>query len=71
MRSAVEMTGGSFYYGEDSGVVSDIIDNIQEQVATLDTVNYEISEHVTPEIPFILLLVSMACMILLQWLCKV
>ena len=71
MRQAVEMTGGEFYYGEDSRVVSNIVDKIQEHVATLDTVEYEISEHVTPEIPFIILLISMACMILLQWLCKV
>lgn len=71
MRDAVEMTGGEFYYGEDSRVVSNIIDNIQEHVASLDTIEYEISETVTPEIPFIILLISMACMILLQWLCKV
>ena len=71
MRQAVEATGGEFYYGEDSRVVSNIVDKIQEHVATLDTVEYEISEHVTPEIPFIILLISMACMILLQWLCKV
>ncbi len=71
MRNAVEMTGGEFYYGEDSRVVSNIIDNIQEHVASLDTIEYEISETVTPEIPFIILLISMACMILLQWLCKV
>ena len=71
MRDAVEMTGGEFYYGEDSRVVSNIIDNIQEHVASLDTIEYEISEKVTPEIPFIILLISMACMILLQWLCKV
>lgn len=71
MRETVEMTGGEFYYGEDSRVVSNIIDQIQEHMASLDTVEYEISETVTPEIPFILLLASMACMILLQWLCKV
>lgn len=71
MRNTVEMTGGEFYYGEDSRVVSNIIDNIQEHVASLDTIQYEISETVTPEIPFIILLISMACMILLQWLCKV
>lgn len=71
MRETVEMTGGEFYYGEDSRVVSNIIDQIQEHMASLDTVEYEISETVTPEIPFILLLTSMACMILLQWLCKV
>lgn len=71
MRNTVEMTGGEFYYGEDSRVVSNIIDNIQEHVASLDTIEYEISETVTPEIPFIILLISMACMILLQWLCKV
>ena len=71
MRDTVEMTGGEFYYGENSRVVSDIVDNILEHVASLDTVEYEISETVTPEIPFILLIASMAFMILMQWLCKV
>ena len=71
MKNAVELTGGQFYYGEDSRVVSDIIANIQEHVATMDTVEYEISEHITPEIPFMILLISMAFMILLEWLCKV
>lgn len=71
MKSAVEMTGGEFYYGEDSRVVSNIIENIQEHVATMDTVEYEISEHITPEIPFMILLLSMAFMIMLEWLCKV
>lgn len=71
MSNAVEMTGGEFYYGENPRVVGDIVDSIQEHVATLDTVEYEISEVVTPEIPFMILLISMACMILLQWLCKV
>ncbi|MBR1796932.1 MAG: hypothetical protein IJ757_02825 [Clostridiales bacterium] len=71
MRNAVEMTGGEFYYGEDEDVVSEIVDSIQEHVTSLDTVEYEIRETVTPQIPFILLLMSMACMILLQWLCKV
>lgn len=71
MKNAVELTGGEFYYGEDSRVVSDIIENIQEHVATMDTVEYEISEHITPEIPFMILLISMAFMILLEWLCKV
>ncbi len=71
MKNAVEMTGGQFYYGEDSRVVSNIIENIQEHVATTDTVEYEISEQITPEIPFMFLLISMAFMILLEWLCKV
>jgi len=71
MKNAVELTGGQFYYGEDSRVVSNIIDNIQEHVATMDTVQYEISENITPEIPFMILLISMAFMILLEWLCKV
>ena len=71
MKNAVELTGGQFYYGEDSRVVSNIIENIQAHVATMDTVEYEISEHITPEIPFMILLISMACMILLEWLCKV
>ena len=71
MKNAVEMTGGEFYYGESSRVVDDIVEKIQEHMATLDTVEYEISETVTPEIPFIILLISMAAMILLQWLCKV
>ena len=71
MKNAVEMTGGQFYYGEDASVVSNIIENIQEHVATMDTVEYEISEHITPEVPFMFLLISMACMILLEWLCKV
>ncbi len=71
MKNAVEMTGGEFYYGESSRVVDDIVEKIQEHMATLDTVEYEISETVTLEIPFIILLISMAAMILLQWLCKV
>ncbi|MCR5200525.1 MAG: hypothetical protein K6C38_05320 [Saccharofermentans sp.] len=71
MRSTVEMTGGEFYYGEDSRVVGNIVEEIQEHVASLDTVEYEISEKVTPEIPFMILLISMAFMILMQWLCKV
>ena len=71
MSRTVEMTGGEFYYGENSRVVGNIVENIQEHVASLDTVDYEISEHVTPQIPFIILIISMACMILLQWLCKV
>ena len=71
MSRTVEMTGGEFYYGENSRVVGNIVENIQEHVASLDTVDYEISEHVTPQIPFIILIISMACMTLLQWLCKV
>lgn len=71
MRDAVEMTGGEFYYGEDSRVVGRIVDKIRDHVATLDTVEYEVSEKCTPEIPFIFLVISIACMILLEWLCKV
>ncbi len=71
MKNAVELTGGEFYYGESEHVVNNIVDNILEQVATLDTVEYEMRENVTPQIPFIILVISMACMILLEWLCKV
>ena len=71
MKNAVELTGGEFYYGKSEHVVNNIVDNILEQVATLDTVEYEMRENVTPQIPFIILVISMACMILLEWLCKV
>ncbi len=71
MKAAVESTGGEFFYGENPRVVSNIVNNIQEQVASLDTIEHEIRETDMPEIPFIALLISIACMILLQWLCKV
>ncbi|MBP5180667.1 MAG: hypothetical protein J6127_05205 [Clostridiales bacterium] len=71
MKSAVESTGGEFYYGENPRVVSSIVSSILEHVASLDTIEHEVRETDMPEIPFIALLISVACMILLQWLCKV
>lgn len=71
MKDTVEMTGGQFFYGEGEYIVDEIVDSIQSHVASLDTIDYEIRETAVPEIPFMLLVISMACMILLQWLCKV
>lgn len=71
MKSAVEATGGEFYFGENPRTVENIIQNIQNHVASLDTIEHEITQTDVPQIPFIVLLISLACMILLQWLCKV
>jgi len=71
MREAVLATGGAFYTGEDRRTVNRIVNNINETVATLDEVHYEITEIDQPEIPFYLLLASVSMMMILAWISKV
>ena len=71
MKSVVEGTGGTFYYGEDDDIVDNIVDNIRAQIATLDETRYEIIETETPEKTFRLLLLSLNLMLLLAFILKV
>lgn len=71
MKSVVEGTGGTFYYGEDDDIVDNIVDDIRAQIATLDETRYEIIETETPEKPFRLLLLSLSLMLLLAFILKV
>lgn len=70
-RDAVEGTGGSFYYGESNSVVEDIVDDIREQIATMDDTQYEVLEHELPETGFKLLLLSVSLMLLCAFILKV
>ena len=71
MKSVVEGTGGTFYYGEDDDIVENIVDDIRAQIATLDETRYEIIETETPEKTFRLLLLSLSLMLLLAFILKV
>ena len=71
MKSVVEGTGGTFYYGEDDDIVDNIVDDIRAQIATLDETRYEIIETETPEKTFRLLLLSLSLMLLLAFILKV
>jgi len=71
MQNAVEKTGGSFWYGEDDDVVSDIVSNLRRGMASLDDTQYEIVENELPETPFRLLLVSISLMLLCAFILKV
>ena len=71
MKNTVEGTGGEFFYGESKTAVRDIVDAIEDQVESLDDNTYEITEVDQPEIPFYLLLTSIAAMILLAFITKV
>ncbi len=71
MKKTVEDTGGEFFYGESNTAVRDIVYAIEDQVETLDDATYEITEVDQPEIPFYLLLTSIAAMILLAFVTKV
>ena len=71
MKSTVESTGGTFFYGEDPKVVEGIVAEIRSQLATLDETQYEIVETELPETPFKLLLFSLSMMLLLAFILKV
>ena len=71
MKKTVENTGGEFFYGESNTAVRDIVSAIEDQVETLDDATYEITEVDQPEIPFYLLLTTIAAMILLAFVTKV
>ena len=71
MKDVVEGTGGTFYYGEDSDIVENIVDDIRAQIATLDDTQYEIIENETPEKVFRLLLLSLSLMLLVAFILKV
>ena len=71
MKSTVESTGGTFFYGEDRKVVEGIVAEIRSQLATLDETQYEIVETELPETPFKLLLFSLSMMLLLAFILKV
>ena len=65
MKKTVEDTG------ESSSAVRDIVSAIEDQVETLDDATYEITEVDQPEMPFYLLLTTIAAMILLAFVTKV
>ena len=71
MKDVVEGTGGTFYYGEDSDIVENIVEDIRAQIATLDDTQYEIVEYETPEKVFRLLLLSLSLMLLVAFILKV
>ena len=71
MKKTVENTGGEFFYGESNTAVRDIVSAIEDQVETLDDATYEITEVDQPEMPFYLLLTTIAAMILLAFVTKV
>ena len=71
MKKTVEDTGGEFFYGESNTAVRDIVSAIEDQVETLDDATYEITEVDQPEMPFCLLLTTIAAMILLAFVTKV
>lgn len=71
MKQVVEDTGGVFYYGEDRDIVSNIVEDIRAQIATLDDTRYEIIETEMPNKPFLLLLLSISLMLLLAFILKV
>ena len=71
MKDVVEGTGGTFYYGEDDGIVENIVADIRAQIATLDETRYEIIENELPETPFRWLLFSLSLMLLLAFILKV
>ena len=71
MKETVESTGGTFWYGEDSDVVEDIVANLRKQMATLDDTQYEIIENEIPEATFRLLLLSISLMLLCAFILKV
>ena len=71
MKDTVEGTGGSFYYGEDSDIVENIVQDIRKQIATLDDTQYEIIEYDTPEVPFRLLMLTLSLMLLVAFILKV
>lgn len=71
MKDVVEGTGGKFYFGEDRNIVSNIVDDIRQQIATLDDTQYEIIETELPETPFRLLLLSLSLMLIVAFILKV
>ena len=71
MKDTVEKTGGTFWYGEDSDVVDDIVANLRKQMATLDDTQYEIIENEIPEATFRMLLLSISLMLLCAFILKV
>ena len=71
MQDTVEMTGGSFWNGEDDEVVAEIVSNLRREMASLDDTQYEIVENELPETPFRLLLLSISLMLLCAFVLKV
>ena len=71
MKDTVEKTGGAFWYGEDSDVVDDIVENLKKQMATLDDTQYEIIENELPETTFRWLLLTLSLMLLCAFILKV
>lgn len=71
MKDTVEGTGGKFYYGEDSDMVENIVDDIRAQIATLDDTQYEIVENELPEKSFRLLVLTLSLMLLVAFILKV
>jgi hypothetical protein len=71
MKDTVEGTGGKFYYGEDRDMVENIVDDIRQQIATLDDTQYEIVENEMPEKSFRLLVFTLSLMLLVAFILKV
>lgn len=62
MKQAVETTGGSFYLEEESGSFESIIEDIEKKSTNLVEGNQYVVETEYPFAPFIVLLISTACM---------
>ncbi len=65
MRDAIEKNGGK-YYSENSNSINEIVDNIEKTSKSLLENKIETKKIDTPELPFILLLISVSALIILN-----
>lgn len=66
LKSALEKTGGNSYKMDDDTTVQDIVDNIEKQEKSMIEVKSEVKMLDQPEIPFIILIVSVFILFILN-----
>lgn len=64
MREAVESTGGTFYIGEDEDTVKQVVKDIEKHAKNKVKVDRTVTETEYPEVPYIILLVSVSLMMI-------
>lgn len=64
MREAVESTGGTFYIGEDEDTVKKVVKDIEKHAKNKVRVDRTVKETEFPEIPYIMLFVSVSLMMI-------
>ena len=70
MKAAVELTGGKFFLEESSGTVSDIVDAVNSQSASLVKGNSYVIETDQPRMAFLILIAGVMVMIVVQKVLK-